>query len=563
MKTALSGTSWTEREATCPPYLHQAFPPLFTRLLAARTIDGTSALGFLQSNYSRDRHNPLLFRDMEKVIARVARARENHEAIAIYGDYDADGICGAAILHEGLALLNLPSTVFLPDRNTHGYGLNIETIEIMLSQNISLLFTCDCGISNITEIAFAQERGIDVIITDHHQFSEIFPPAFAIIHPLLPHEAYPGKTLSGGGVALKCVEGIIAALAPDKITEIPHLYDLAAIASVADMVPLTLETRALTRAGILCLQENKRPGIQAILRASNIEPSSITTETIGFSIAPRINAPGRLASPRIAFDLLTAKTSESADQAFFAVNELNTLRQDITAKAIVEARKQVERELQQGHNIVFAYSPLWPVGIVGLIANKLKDEYGTAALVMAPRGTTIVGSGRAPKGMNITHALVQVQEYLHAYGGHPQACGFTLKSADCLPYFEDALREILATSPTTLPSFIFDTTADFSELSHNLADLIGLLAPFGIGNEQPRVISRSVTITDIKTIGTKGSTISLTARQSGVEKRFIGFKKASWIPKLHIGDTVDLAYTLGKNEWRGRTELQLALDDIR
>lgn len=533
---------------------------LMTRILAARAISDTHE--FLTNTYQHHGHDGFLFRDMEKAVDRIARAQKNNECVAIFGDYDADGICGAAILHETLLYLGITSEVFLPDRNTHGYGLQKEIIDEMKQKNCTILITCDCGISNIEEIAYANTQTIETIVTDHHQFKETLPAAFAILHPLVPHEDYPGKTLSGGGVALKFAESLCEKISGDKkFTE--SLHDLAAIAAVADMVPLQTESRLLTKVGIEHMRNNPRAGLQALFTTHNIEPHTINARTIGFDIAPRINAPGRITTPHLAFKLLTTHSPVAAAQLLQEIDVLNKERSSITSKAVVEARAQIEKEQQHHANVIFAYAPHWKVGILGLIANKLKDEYNCAALVMTKRGNHIVGSARSPKTINITAALNQVTQYLHAHGGHPQAAGFSIGDESLLSSFEEALREVVKSEIIAEKKLSIDTIAKFSELQYDLVPFIRQCEPFGMGNEELRATSQKVTIENIESLGARGTTLRFTLSQNGILKKAIGFQKSSWIPHLHIGDVVDIAYTISTNTFRGVTELQLSLEDIK
>ena len=531
-----------------------------TRILAARAITDTHQ--FLTNNYQKNGHDGFLFRDMEKAVDRIALAKKNNERVAIFGDYDADGICGAAILHETLLYLGVASEVFLPDRNTHGYGLQNEIIDEMKQKGCGILVTCDCGIANIEEIAYANTRTIDTIITDHHQFKEALPDAFAILHPIIPHENYPGKTLSGGGVALKFAEGLCEKMSGEK-TFTESLHDLAAIAAVADMVPLQTESRLLTKAGLEKLRTNPRIGLQALLHKHAIEPHTINARTIGFDIAPRINAPGRITNPHQAFQLLTTHDPKVALDLLTEIDLLNKHRAAITAKAVIEARAQIEKEQQHNKNIIFAFAPHWKVGILGLIANKLKDEYNCAALVMTKRGNHIVGSARSPKTINITAALNQVTQYLHAHGGHPQAAGFSITDESMLSSFEDALREVVKSETIAEKTLSIDTIAKFNELQYDLVPFIRQCEPFGMSNDELQLSSQKVTIENIENLGTRGTTLRFTLSQNGVLKKAIGFQKSSWIPHLHIGDTVDIAYTINTNTFRGITELQLSLTDIK
>ena len=571
--TSFENQQWRVREGAPDDFLlsrpddHRVILDiLFQRNVAADQIDKflSPSLGHL--------HDPFLFADMEKACERVFDAITNQDLIMIHGDYDADGIGGSVILVETLVALGANVHVFLPHRDGDGYGMSMPTAEKFVAQESKVVITCDCGISNISETQFLQDQGVDVIITDHHQFKDALPPAYAILHPKLPHEPYPDETLAGGGVAFKFAHGLL--LHAQKINHQPapetvehflySMLDVAAMSTVADMVPLLGESRLIAKFGIERLARTTRMGFEVLIGDKRHE-KIFDAKTFSFGIGPKINAPGRMGSPQIAFDLVRATDRDRAFELLAEINVINKQRQSATKEALATATIQVESESQKDAPILFAYHDEWPSGIVGLIAGRLKDKYNKPALVMSDRNGTVVGSGRSISGVNIIDALDAVSEHLEKYGGHPQACGFSLKDPSLLPYFEEALVNALSTTNTSSQdlTFLIDAELSLVDISWELVRDLQKLEPFGMKHERPTFLAKNVEIVDARVVGASQATVIFQFKDNGTTLKFVGFKKSDYVTRFHLGDRVDVVFTLGVNAYNGSHEIQCSLVDMR
>lgn len=570
---------------------HLELPSVVTTLLWNRNLKTPEQIdAFLNPDY-KDLHNPYLFKDMVKAVDIIFTAIEKQERIVIHGDYDADGVCASVIIISCLKKLGAKNVdVFLPHRETDGYGLNPRTIEYLKSKDTNLIITCDCGISNTSEITLAKSLDIKVIVTDHHAMPAIFPPADAIIHPLVPNEPYPDKGLAGGGVAFKLVQALLkkhqethTTLADGQTHEAfeKWLLDLVSISTVGDMVPLTGESRTLVKFGLMVLTKTHNLGLQQLLKICNLldenhkpKKGSFDTQTIGFHIAPRINAAGRMDHANVAFKLLMAETPEESEELAEQLQQNNVDRQKLTEQLVNEARAQIKNTEQENNPILFVVGDGWPTGILGLIASRLKDEFNRPILAMGKTNGQITGSGRSIKICNIIKILQSIPHFFSKFGGHPQACGFSLKDADDLEKFKKIMLEQVAstTQPDDfIPELKIDSVVDLDDVNWKLYESLQKFAPFGMANEEPLYAAYGLTIVQIEPIGKDAKHLKLLVKHnSHLIKKTIGFHLGNidrhpedWKQCLKPGDTVDMAFTVGLNEWNGNKELQLTIEDIK
>ncbi|KKR48688.1 MAG: Single-stranded-DNA-specific exonuclease RecJ [Candidatus Magasanikbacteria bacterium GW2011_GWC2_40_17] len=548
---------------------------------------------FLYPDYSQDVFDPYLFKDMVSAVNRIFQAIEKNELIIVHGDYDADGVCASVILISTLKALGAKRVdVFLPDRDLDGYGINKNTIEIIASAGAKLLLSCDCGISNKEEISLAQSKGVDVIITDHHNVPETLPPAVAIIHPKVPGETYPDKGLSGGGVAFKLVQALLkdkraAAHWQIKDTREMHekwLLDLVAISSVADMVPLLGESRTLTKYGLIVLNKTKRIGLKELLEICGLNKNQenkdnsrrLFTSDIGFKIAPRINAAGRVKHANGAFQLLNTEDKDEAKELARELNVNNQERQQITEKMVNEAKLQIKETDQTNEPIIFVIKKDWPVGLIGLIASRLCNEFYKPVIIMTDKDGQIHGSGRSIEEINIMEKMIELNELFSKYGGHPQACGFTLKNsrAETLKKFESLFLEMVkkeVINKKIIPVLKIDTEVKLEDVNWDSYDLLQKFEPFGQNNPEPKYLAKNLTIASVEPVGNNGRHLKLLVRQHTFEHRkMIGFcfgdeniKGQNWCQVLKPGDSVDAVFEVSVNEWNGNRELQLKLVDLK
>ncbi len=564
--------------------LHKQFPPIITQLLFNRDLHEKAVIDrFLNPSYERDVHDPFLFTDMHKAVDRIFSAIDNGEKIIVHGDYDADGICGSAVLCTTLSALGADVGYFLPHREKDGYGLNTNTIETLAQEGTNVIITCDCGISNAQEIALANTKGIDVIITDHHQIPEEVPQAYAILHPKCEGEIYPDKTLSGGGVAFKLCQGLLRkhqSLGNETIDGISHeafekwLLDLVAVSSVADMVPLLDETRALTRFGLMVLNKTKRQGMQKLFETARItqpingEPPTIDTSTIGFRIAPRINAAGRMAHAKDALELLLETDAQRAQTLAQTIQDHNVQRQKLTETLTKAGRKFIHANHQDNDPILFVRGDGWSPGIVGLIASRLKDEFYKPVIVLGEANDTYVGSGRSIEQFHITRALGEASHCFAKFGGHPQACGFSLVSKDMYTEFTRAMTAIAKRElgdKELVSKLALETEVNLDEVNWDLWRVLERFAPFGVANPEPLFVTRRAMIVDVQPVGKKANHMRLLARSPDgrVVQKFISFFSQKWLEEFSANDCADIVFEIGINSWNGRQELQLKIVDIK
>jgi single-stranded-DNA-specific exonuclease len=541
-------------------------PSCLLQLLFHRGYKTPEAIeSFLHPDYSRDVFDPYLFRDMAKACDRIYQAIEAQEKIVIHGDYDADGVSASTILKTVLTSLGAEVDVFLPHREKDGYGLNSHTIDDFAQQGQKLIITCDCGISNAAEVRQAKELGIDVIVTDHHQIPEQLPEALAIIHPRVEGESYPFKELAGGGVAFKLAQGLLRHQG-NNLTEEQReakekwLLDLVALSSVADMVSMTGETRTLTKYGLIIMRKNLRLGLAALLRSARIEPKNITEETIGYQIAPRINAAGRMDHANAAYFLLMADNEQQADELAEGLNQANQERQRQTEQMTTQAKKQ---EINPDDSALFFFDQSWPLGLTGLVAGKLVRTYNKPCFVMGHDGDKIVGSGRGLEGLNILKAITEAKELLVAFGGHPQACGFRLLEAN-KAQFQQIVNSALAQQMQqveTLDELVIDAEIQLSEITWQVVDLLRGFGPYGIQNKEPIFLSRGVTLLGCQAVGKDSSHLKCKLMQGERALPAIGFGLMAKV--ADSGLPMDVTYTIGINEWNGNREIQLQIKDIK
>lgn len=566
---------------------HPELPPIVARLLYHRNLTTQPAIDeFLNPDYSIHVHDPYLFRDMAKAVERIFRAAENGEKITIHGDYDADGVSASVILASLFKILNINFDVFLPHRETDGYGLNMNTVDLLHSQGTKIIITCDCGISNAPEIAKANELGMDVIVTDHHSIPAKLPDAYAIIHPKVIGETYPDQTLAGGGVAFKLAQGILRKhkesneLLPNGDKHEAYekwLLDMVAIASVADMVPLLGESRTLTKYGLIVLNKTRRIGLQKLLLEARLlnddgtNRKEINADTIGFQIAPRINAAGRMNHANAAYNLLVTDSPIDAIDLAFALDQSNQDRQKMTEEIVREAAKQIEID-QKNNPVLFAIGE-WPIGIVGLIASKLKERYQKPTIIMS-KGAAITGSGRSVPGFNMIGAMQEVPELFLKFGGHPMACGFTLKTPELLDELKNTLIKKFnekTSGADMTPTLLIDAEIKLEDVNWDLFEHLEKFKPFGQANEKPRYAAYGLTIIGTEPVGKDGRHLRIIVNHTTPRARkLIGWNlcqetdtHSDWSKELKKGEKIDMVFEIDVNEWNGNRELQMTIVDLR
>ncbi|MBI5794351.1 single-stranded-DNA-specific exonuclease RecJ [Candidatus Uhrbacteria bacterium] len=530
---------------------------------------------YLGPDWSRDAFAPDLFLRMKEAVARVFRSLESAEVITVHGDYDADGVCGSAVLLStlrdicrALSFDEKKVTSYIPHREKEGYGMSVGTIEHLgAHDHTKLVITVDCGISNKPAIGRGRELGIDTIVCDHHTMPAELPDAI-LIHPLVPGETYPNKFLCGTGVAFKLASALIEQARRRGAAFVEGhekwLLDLVAIATVTDVMPLTGENRVLEKFGLLVLNKTKRKGLVKLLEVAGSTIGELDTVSIGFQIGPRLNAAGRMTHASAALELLLEEDDLRATTLAMQLHETNIARQKASQQMYVEAKAQLGDV--SGQKLLVAVQDGWGAGLVGLVAGKLLNEYHRPVLVVGRDGDTFVGSGRSIEGFDVTAALRTASESLDKFGGHPQACGFSVtgeerfaKAVEVMQAFAQAQIDDALLSP----SLKIDADIQLEDITWRLFEHVQKLLPFGTGNPKPLFISRAVKVVAFSAVGKDESHLKLRVQsKAGKIVGAIGFRFGEWVSKLSLGCPIDLVYEVDVNEWNGSRELQIKIVDF-
>lgn len=521
-------------------------------------------------------NSPFLMHGMNEAVARLRRAIARGELVAVYGDFDADGVTSTALLTQALRALGGRVKPYIPNRVDEGYGLNVEALETLKEQGVSVVVTVDCGIRSVEEVAFGRDLGLDMIVTDHHSVGDELPPALAVVDPKIDARArvqegrtngYPEDMLAGVGVAYKLAQALVLADSQQSRRDVNEklledLLDLVALGTVADLAPLDrLENRELVRRGLEVLNRAQRPGIYELLQVARVDPGRINTTTIGYMLGPRINAAGRLDDAMIAYELLTADMPR-AGQLAQRLQELNVQRQVLTMEA-------VERAIAMAGDVeaplIFAASPDFRSGIVGLVAGRLCEMFYRPAVVIEQGETESRGSCRSIQEFDITQALDECAGLLVRHGGHSQAAGFTVPNENL-----GALHERLMALVTDAlgdrdlrPTLTVDAVVPFEHLTMGLAQTLNKLEPTGARNEAPLFATHDVRVVDCRRVGQEDKHLRLRLARETMQFDAIAFRQGEWFERLSPGSHVDVAYHLEINEWNGNIKLQLNVQDLR
>lgn len=503
-----------------------------------------------------DLNDPYLLSDMEKTIARLRQAIEQQEQILIYGDYDADGITSTTILKEALEMVGANVVYYLPNRFKDGYGPNQRVYQEFIDFGVQLIVTVDNGVSGHAAIDYANSRNVDVIVTDHHELPEELPQAYSIVHPRHPAGHYPFGQLAGCGVAFK--------LACALLEEIPsELLELVAIGTVADLVPLVDENRALVQLGLQQMQVTERLGLQALLQVAKVDLTQISEEDIGFQIAPRLNALGRMADASVGVELLSTFDLAEAENLAQLVDTTNQERKELVSNTFQSVVDLVDTEAP----VIFAAHEAWHEGILGIVAGKLAQEYRKPALIMTinPETQIAKGSGRSVGDFNLYEALKEVAPLFTAFGGHSMAAGFSLATTNL-----KAVEEQLAASFTTFAAkgpvqeeLFVPFTLTNEQLTLEIYQQLQRFAPFGTEHPKPAVLLEKQHVTNVKNLGVNGAHLKLQVTGPKEAVDVLAFNKGSESFEFLSEQSMDLVVNLNLNQWNGAKKLQLMLVDYQ
>jgi single-stranded-DNA-specific exonuclease len=549
---------------------------VLARILAARGLaSADQARSFLEPRLN-DLHDPELLPGVSDVADRVVAAVRAGRKIVIYGDYDVDGVTATTLLWHCLKLAEARVDYYLPDRVCEGYGLNCEALRRLHADDPNtLVISVDCGITSLREAALARELGLELVVTDHHEPAKVLPEAAGIIHPGLPGASYPFRDLCGAGVAFKLAWAICARLGDGKRSS-PRMREfllaalgLAALGTVADVVPLLGENRLLVRFGLNALRERATPGLKELFRASGLaEKPQIDAEDVAFVLAPRINAAGRMGTARLAVELLTTSSTERAAKLADYLEELNRQRQMAERKILKQARELVARNpaWERDPTLVLAH-PEWSSGIVGIVASRIAEQYEKPAVLMAinPADQTAQGSARSYAGFDLNAALCACSEWLISHGGHQAAAGLRLSAAN-IDTFRQALNEYAVRHHRVTEqdrALRIDAEVGLADLTHKAVSELERLGPFGRGNPKPVFASTRVELAEPpRTMGEGERHLSLRLRHYGKVLRAIAFGRAEWAAQMAAVEVpLEISYAAGINHFRGQQNVELQIVD--
>ncbi|MEW6435292.1 MAG: single-stranded-DNA-specific exonuclease RecJ [Myxococcota bacterium] len=545
--------------------------PVAARVLAARGHGTPEAAQTFLSNALTDLPDPFLMKGLPAAVERLARAVRDHDAVTLYGDYDVDGVTSTALLWTVLAQLGLEVRTYIPHRLEEGYGLNLPAIEKLAAEGTKLLVTLDCGITSHKEIARAKELGLDVIVVDHHAVPETMPPALAVLNPLQPGCDYPTKWLCAGGVTFNLCMGLrktlresgFFATRPEPNLKL-HL-DLVALATVADVVPLTGANRILVTHGLEQLSAARRPGVRALKEVAGIAGAEVTAGQVGFRLGPRINAAGRLADASVGLQCLLAKDYETALPLARALDAANAERQQIERAMLHEALGQAGEAVERGAKGLVLSSEGWHPGVVGIVASRVVERFHRPTILIGVHDGMGKGSARSIEGFHLYDAIKSVSGHLARFGGHKAAAGLSIEPK-YLPRFREDFEAVAGqrlTEADLVPRLRIDAVVQPTELEEAAVAALAKLAPFGMGNPEPVLALRhqvtSPRVLDSKTPGEPGH-LKLTV-EAAPKLDVIGFRLADKAPLTE--GPVDLAFKVGVDEFRGVKRVALKLTALR
>ncbi len=536
--------------------------PLTAQLLINRGIGNEAEANLFLNSTLFDLPSPYLMKGMDKAVERIKRAIEKKEKIAIYGDYDVDGVTSTALFYTFLKGLGADVIFYNPDRMKEGYGVNIEAVKRLAEGGVTLFISGDCGITAVKEVEEAKRLGADFIVTDHHKPPEELPDAVSILNPQLSDCKYPGKTIAGVGVMFNLAVALRRALREDGFfsngePNLADYLDLVALGTVADCAPLMDVNRIFVKEGIKRMENPKRTGLLALKEASSIT-GAVNTFDLGFKLGPRINASGRMSTAGKAVELFITDDIRSARDIAKALSRENSERQNIEGGILDEAVRQIESEpgILDAKSIVLA-SPDWHPGIIGIVASRIVERYEKPAILIAIGGNGIgKGSGRSVEGINIYSALSECRELFEQFGGHEQAAGLSIKAEKIDEFRAMFERAISGSGHAYVPRLDIDGEAEFQELTDALLTEFGMLEPFGIGNPEPVLIARSVEVLSQRIF--KDKHLGLKLKQGTKSLDAIWFNAGG---VTELPDRIDLAFTPEFNKWNGKKDIRLRVLD--
>ncbi len=563
---------------TAPRSLIESVPEhgLLVQVLYNRGLNSAAEINAFLRGIDAVQENPYRLRDMTPAVARIMEAIDQGETICVYGDFDADGVTATALLVSALQTAGGRVGPYIPDRVDEGYGLNLDAIE-RIAQQAKLMITVDCGIRSLREVARAVELGLDVIVTDHHSVGPALPGALAVVNPRRKDCMGTTARLAGVGVAYRLAQAVLRAVAQrrgsriseSQVSEIEEdLLDLVALGTVADMMPLLGENRSLVQRGLVRLNKPKRIGVETLLTISDLRPGTVDATAISFRLAPRLNAAGRLAHAKLAYELLRTSDPTKAYSLATELEALNNRRRTLTDEAHATAEAQLAEQMNKDRALYVVHSPHFVAGIVGLVAGKLTERFYRPVLVIEEGEQESRGSARSIAEFDISAALDEVGGLLIRHGGHSRAAGFTV-ATQRLAEFTEAVQSIahrdLSQRADLRPTLHVDAVVTLDEINWTIQEQFMRLEPMGQENPSPLLLCRQVRVREARPIGSQKQHMRLIvdAGPNTPVLDAVAFQQGAWVKRLNEGSHLDLVFQVEANEWQGRKRLQLNVQDLR
>lgn len=530
-----------------------------SKMIIAKNIQEDKVESYLNPAIS-NLYDPYLLEDMEQLVERIIAARDKNEKVAIYGDYDVDGITSITLIYSFLRDLGMDVEYYLPDRQEEGYGLNKNAIAKLKNDGVSLIITVDCGISAVEEVDYANGLGLDVCITDHHECSDTLPNAHSIVNPKRPNSKYPFNSLAGVGVTFKVLTAITTKLNMPKEEYLKYL-DIVAVGTIADIVPLVDENRIITLNGLKMLKNTKNEGLKALMKVAKI--TDVDSDNVSFGLAPRINASGRMADATVAVKMLLSKNNLEAFNYAKVLDEQNVLRQEVEKKIYDEAVARIELEGLDKKKTIVIEGENWHQGVIGIVASKLTERYLKPVILLTYDGEKTKGSGRIPQGISLYDALTKCSDVLTAFGGHELAAGLTLETKN-IPEFKERFEQVITEMKPDdfIRNIDIDIELTKKDVTFDTISQIEKLAPFGQKNKRPVFVYKNMKVASVSTLkDNKHLKFKLQDEEFTVDAIF--FKAGDRRDEVKVSDKIDVALTLSVNEFLGYKNIQFLLIDFK
>ena len=544
-----------EKRQIPPELVSLGLPERLLELLLDRQIDTPEKIEHYLHPKREDLHDPMLMQDMDKAVAAIRDAIEKHEEITVFGDYDVDGVTATAILLTYLRKQGAQAGFYIPDRHGEGYGLNIAAVE-QIAAHSKLLITVDCGITCAAEVARAKALGMRVIVTDHHQLGLQLPECDAVLNPLLGN--YPFRRLCGAGVAFKLVQAMGGTEA------IEPLWELAALATIADIVPLMDENRVIVYYGLAAMAATQRPGLIALMESAGVDPQKVSSSDVAFRMAPRINAGGRLALASRGVQLLMTRRMDTAREIAEELNQDNIRRRELEIEIFTQADEMTRRQIDfMNERAIVVCGEGWNPGVIGLAASRLVEKYKWPTILLSRDGDVCIGSARSIPGVNIHEAMSTCRDLFVRFGGHAQAAGLTIEAKN-VPEFKRRLSEAIreqAAPEAFIPTEEYDLELELSEMTEEFVDAFSAMQPTGFGNPAPVFCVRGVHTTDVRTIGKDGAHLRMRLAQGSDMRSAIGFRMGDRADSLP--EVIEAIVTLSINVWQDKRNVQCELRQMQ